>query len=144
MIARYLLFLHLFICLGYATEVRVTDQVVGKTPAIIGINTGDMPQGSAFPEWIRALGVDGARLRLNIAPESAKNPKITSAADLARKAKELRAQAEKKTPLLWQYPSKMSTESLHALREAKIELVQPDQPKRNQTLGDRLNSHKVN
>lgn len=69
---------------------------------------------------------------------------ITSAADLARKAKELRAQAEKKTPLLWQYPSKMSTESLHALREAKIELVQPDQPKRNQTLGDRLNSHKVN
>jgi len=43
--------------------------------------------------------------------------------DLARKAKELRAQAEKKTPLLWQYPSKMSTESLHALREAKIELL---------------------
>jgi hypothetical protein len=123
MIPRSLLFLHLLVCLGYATEVRVTDQVVGKTPAILGINTGDMPQGSAFPEWIRALGVNGARLRLNIAPESAGNPKIASAADLARKAKELRAQAEKKTPLLWQYPSKMSTESLHALREAKIELL---------------------
>ena len=123
MIPRSLFFLHLLVCLGYAAEVRVTDQVVGKTPAILGINTGDMPQGSAFPEWIRALGVNGARLRLNIAPESAGNPKIASAADLARKAKELRAQAEKKTPLLWQYPSKMSTESLHALREAKIELL---------------------
>jgi len=123
MIPRSLFFLHLLVCLGYAAEVRVTDQVVGKTPLIIGINTGDMPQGSAFPEWIRALGVNGARLRLNIAPESAGNPKIASAADLARKAKELRSQAEKKTPLLWQYPSKMSTESLHALREAKIELL---------------------
>jgi len=123
MIPRSLLFLHLFICLGYAAEVRVTDQVVGKTPAILGINTGDMPQGSAFPEWIRALGVNGARLRLNIAPESAGNQKIVSAADLARKAKELRSQAEKKTPLLWQYPSKISTESLHALRETKIELL---------------------
>ena len=123
MIPRSLLFLHLLVCLGYATEVRVTDQVVGKTPAILGINTGDMPQGSAFPEWIRALGVNGARLRLNIAPESAGNPKTVSAADLARKAKELRSQAEKKTPLLWQYPSKISTESLHALREAKIELL---------------------
>ncbi len=123
MIPRSLLFLHLLVCLGYATEVRVTDQVVGKTPVILGINTGDMPQGSAFPEWIRALGVNGARLRLNIAPESAENPKIASAADLTRKAKELRSQAEKKTPLLWQYPSKMSTESLHALREAKIEIL---------------------
>ena len=123
MIPRSLLFLHLLICLGYAAEVRVTDQVVGKTPLIIGINTGDMPQGSAFPEWIRALGVNGARLRLNIAPQSAENSKIASAADLTRKAKELRAQAEKKTPLLWQYPSKMSTESLHALREAKIEIL---------------------
>jgi len=123
MIPRSLLFLHLLICLGYAAEVRVTDRVVGKTPLIIGINTGDMPQGSAFPEWIRALGVNGARLRLNIAPQSAENSKIASAADLTRKAKELRAQAEKKTPLLWQYPSKMSTESLHALREAKIEIL---------------------
>jgi hypothetical protein len=123
MISQSLFFLHLLVCLGYAAEVRVTDQVVGKTPLIIGINTGDMPQGSAFPEWIRALGVNGARLRLNIAPDSAENPRIASAADLARKAKELRAQAEKKTPLLWQYPSKMSTESLHALREAKIELL---------------------
>jgi hypothetical protein len=123
MIPRSILFLHLLICLGYAAEVRVTDQVVGKTPLIIGINTGDMPQGSAFPEWIRALGVNGARLRLNIAPQSAENSKIASAADLTRKAKELRSQAEKKTPLLWQYPSKMSTESLHALREAKIEIL---------------------
>ena len=123
MIPRSLLFLHLLICLGYAAEVRVTDQVVGKTPLIIGINTGDMPQGSAFPEWIRALGVNGARLRLNIAPQSAENSKIAFAADLTRKAKELRAQAEKKTPLLWQYPSKMSTESLHALREAKMEIL---------------------
>jgi len=123
MIPRSLLFLHLFICLGYAAEVRVTDQVVGKTPAILGINTGDMPQGSAFPEWIRALGVNGARLRLNVAPESNASSKISSSGDLVRKSKELRAQAENKTPLLWQYPSKISTESLHALREAKIELL---------------------
>ena len=123
MIPRSLLFLHLLVCLGYATEVRVTDQVVGKTPAILGINTGDMPQGSAFPEWIRALGVNGARLRLNVAPESNASSKISSSGDLVRKSKELRAQAENKTPLLWQYPSKISTESLHALREAKIELL---------------------
>jgi len=122
-IPRSLLFLHLFVCLGYAAEVRVTDQVVGKTPAILGINTGDMPQGSAFPEWIRALGVNGARLRLNVAPESNASSKISSSGDLVRKSKELRAQAENKTPLIWQYPSKISTESLHALREAKIELL---------------------
>jgi hypothetical protein len=123
MIPRSLLFLTLLISLGHAAEVRVTDQVVGKTPAILGINTGDMPQGSAFPEWIRALGVNGARLRLNVAPESNASSKISSSGDLVRKSKELRAQAENKTPLLWQYPSKMSTESLHALREAKIELL---------------------
>ena len=123
MIPRSLLFLTLLISLGHAAEVRVTDQVVGKTPAILGINTGDMPQGSAFPEWIRALGVNGARLRLNVAPESNASSKIYSSGDLVRKSKELRAQAENKTPLLWQYPSKISTESLHALREAKIELL---------------------
>jgi len=109
--------------LSHATEVRVTEKVAGKTPDILGINTGDMPQGSAFPEWVRALGVNGARLRLNVAPEPSEDPKISSATDLARKAKELRAQAEKKTPLLWHYPSKMSTESLHSLRESKIELL---------------------
>jgi len=123
MIPRSLLFLTLLISLGHAAEVRVTDQVVGKTPVILGINTGDMPQGSAFPEWIRALGVNGARLRLNVAPESNASSKISSSGDLVRKSKELRAQAENKTPLLWQYPSKISTESLHALREAKIELL---------------------
>jgi len=123
MIPRSLLFLTLLISLGHAAEVRVTDQVVGKTPAILGINTGDMPQGSAFPEWIRALGVNGARLRLNVAPESNASSKISSSGDLVRKSKELRAQAENKTPLIWQYPSKISTESLHALREAKIELL---------------------
>jgi hypothetical protein len=109
--------------LSHATEVRVTEKVAGKTPDILGINTGDMPQGSAFPEWVRALGVNGARLRLNVAPEPLEDPKISSATDLARKAKELRAQAEKKTPLLWRYPSKMSTESLRSLRESKIELL---------------------
>jgi len=109
--------------LGHATEVQVTDKIIGKTPDIIGINTGDMPQGSAFPEWVRALGVNGARLRLNVAPESSEDPKISSATDLSRKAKELRAQAEEKTPLLWHYPSKMSTESLRSLRESKIELL---------------------
>ena len=104
-------------------EVRVADRVVGKTPTIIGINTGDMPQGSAFPEWVQALGVNGARLRLNVAPEPLEDPKISSTTDLARKAKELRAQAEKRTPLLWRYPSKMSAESLRALRKSKIELL---------------------
>jgi len=103
--------------------VQVTDRVIGKTPTILGINTGDMPQGSAFPEWVRALGVNGARLRLNVDPERSEDPKISSATDLARKAKELRAQAENKTPLLWHYPSKMSTESLRSLRESKIELL---------------------
>jgi hypothetical protein len=75
--------------LGHATEVEVTDRVIGKTPTILGINTGDMPQGSAFPEWVRALGVNGARLRLNVDPERSEDPKISSATDLARKAKEL-------------------------------------------------------
>jgi hypothetical protein len=118
------LFLFVFLLnLGHATEVQVTDKVLGKTPAILGINTGDMPQGSAFPEWVRALGVNGARLRLNVAPESSEDPKISSATDLARKAKDLRAQADKKTPLLWHYPSKISTESLRSLRESKIELL---------------------
>lgn len=105
------------------TQVQVTDKVLGKTPAILGINTGDMPQGSAFPEWVRALGVNGARLRLNVDPKSSQDPKISSATDLARKAKDLRAQAEKKTPLLWHYPSRISTESLRSLRESKIELL---------------------
>ena len=105
------------------TQVQVTEKVIGKTPAILGINTGDMPQGSAFPEWVRALGVNGARLRLNVDPKPPKDPMISSAADLARKAKELRAQAENKTPLLWHYPSKMSSESLRSLRESKIELL---------------------
>ena len=104
-------------------EVRVADRVVGKTPAIIGINTGDMPQGSAFPEWVRALGVNGARLRLNVDPKPCEDPKISSVTDLTRKAKALRAQAENKTPLLWRYPSKMSIESLRSLRESKIELL---------------------
>ena len=123
MIPRSLFFLTLLISLGHGAEVRINDKVVGKTPAILGINTGDMPQGSAFPEWVRALGVNGARLRLNVDPERSEDPKISSAADLARKAKELRAQAEKKTPLLWRHPSKMSAESLRSLREAKIELL---------------------
>lgn len=105
------------------TQVQVTDKVLGKTPAILGINTGDMPQGSAFPEWVRALGVNGARLRLNVDPKSSQDPKISSATDLARKAKDLRAQTEKKTPLLWHYPSRISTESLRSLRESKIELL---------------------
>ena len=118
------LFLFVFLLnLGHATEVQVTDKVLGKTPAILGINTGDMPQGSAFPEWVRALGVNGARLRLNVDPKSSEDPKISSAGDLARKAKDLRAQADKKTPLLWHYPSKISTESLRSLRESKIELL---------------------
>jgi len=123
MIPRSLFFLTLLISLGHGAEVRINDKVVGKTPAILGINTGDMPQGSAFPEWVRALGVNGARLRLNVDPERSEDPKISSAADLARKAKELRAQAEKKTALLWRHPSKMSAESLRSLREAKIELL---------------------
>ena len=123
MIPRSLFFLTLLISLGHGAEVRINDKVVGKTPAILGINTGDMPQGSAFPEWVRALGVNGARLRLNVDPERSEDPKISSAADLALKAKELRAQAEKKTPLLWRYPSKMTAESLRSLREAKIELL---------------------
>jgi len=123
MIPRSLFFLTLLISLGHGAEVRINDKVVGKTPAILGINTGDMPQGSAFPEWVRALGVNGARLRLNVDPERSEDPKISSAADLARKAKELRAQAEKKTPLLWRHPSKMSAESVRSLREAKIELL---------------------
>ncbi|NCY22876.1 hypothetical protein EBX31_13100, partial [bacterium] len=82
-----------------------------------------MPQGSAFPEWVRALGVNGARLRLNVDPERSEDSKISSAADLAHKAKELRAQAENKTPLLWRYTSKMSAKSLGSLRESKIELL---------------------
>jgi len=106
-----------------AAEVRVTDQVEGKTPAILGINTGEMSQGSNFPEWIRALGVNGARLRLNVAPEEAKPSNISSASDLERKAQALRSHAEKETPLLWRHPAKLTAESLRSLRESKIELL---------------------
>ena len=112
-----------FLSLGQAAELRVTDQVEGKTPSILGINTGEMPQGSAFPEWIRALGVNGARLRLNIAPEEAKNSNISSASDLEKKAQDLRSHAEKETPLLWQHPAKLTAESLRSLRESKIDLL---------------------
>jgi hypothetical protein len=120
---RDILFFSLLFNLGYATEVQVTDQVEGKTPLILGINTGEMPQGSAFPEWIRALGVNGARLRLNVAPEDTKSSNISSASDLEKKAQDLRNHAEKETPLLWQHPAKLTAESLRSLRESEIELL---------------------
>ena len=123
MTIRNILLFSLLFNLSQAAEVQVTDQVEGKTPSILGINTGEMPQGSAFPEWIRALGVNGARLRLNIAPEEAKNSNISSASDLEKKAQDLRSHAEKETPFLWQHPAKLTAESLRSLRESKIDLL---------------------
>jgi len=123
MTIRNILLFSLLFSLGQATEVRVTDQVEGKTPSILGINTGEMPQGSAFPEWIRALGVNGVRLRLNIAPEEKKTSNISSESDLEKKAQDLRGHAEKETPLLWQHPAKLTAESLRSLRESEIELL---------------------
>ena len=78
--ARHLGFLFIILpVLLYADEscrVTIQDKVVGKTPRIIGINTGEMPTDSTFPEWVRALGVNGARLRLNVDPKEGDPKKI--------------------------------------------------------------------
>ena len=104
-------------------KVAVGEKVLGSTPQILGINTGEMPEGCAFPEWIRALGVNGARLRLNVAPAKESDEKISSLSDLEREARRLRSAAKQETPKLWTHPSKLAASSLEALREADIDLL---------------------
>lgn len=104
-------------------KLAVGEKVLNRTPQIIGINTGEMPEGSAFPEWIRALGVNGARLRLNVAPAKKSEEKINTFSDLEKEARRLRAAAKEETPKLWTHPSKVAASSLEALREANIELL---------------------
>lgn len=106
-----------------SASVIIGDKEVGRTPQIIGINTGEMPEGSAFPEWVRAMGVNGARLRLNAAPSKETDGKTDSVADLENRARRLRSSAKQETPKLWTHPSKVAATSLQALREADIELL---------------------
>jgi len=104
-------------------QVTLGEKVAGKTPQIIGINTGELPEGTAFPEWVRALGVNGVRLRLNVAPETKGVKKIESLSDLESQARRLRSAAKKETAELWTHPSKVTASSLEALRETGIELL---------------------
>ncbi|NDA26524.1 MAG: hypothetical protein EBZ05_06765, partial [Verrucomicrobia bacterium] len=104
-------------------QVTLGEKVTGKTPQIIGINTGELPEGTAFPEWVRALGVNGVRLRLNVAPETKGVKKIESLSDLESQARRLRSAAKKETAELWTHPSKVTASSLEALRETGIELL---------------------
>ena len=105
------------------SRVTVEEKVVGKTPQIIGINTGEMPQGSAFPEWIRALGVNGARLRLNATPQEGDPKKIPSLSQFESNARRLRASPKQETAKLWQHPSKIAAQPLDSLRKDGIELL---------------------
>ena len=106
-----------------SSRVTIQDKVVGKTPQIIGINTGEMPADSAFPEWVRALGVNGARLRLNADPDEGDPKKISSFSQFESNARRLRSSAKQETPKLWQHPSKLAAPPLRALREDGIELL---------------------
>jgi len=120
------LVLLLFSALLHADEssrVTIQDRVVGKTPQIIGINTGEMPADSAFPEWVRALGVNGARLRLNVNPDEGDPKKISSFTQFESNTRKLRGLAKQETPKLWQHPSKVAAPPLRVLREDGIELL---------------------
>ncbi len=109
--------------LGASESVIISEKVVGRTPSIIGINTGEMPRESAFPEWVRALGVNGARLRLGVKPGELKGPSIASEVDMTLLMKKLRDNAEAETPKLWKHPESTAGESLDALRHDEIELL---------------------
>lgn len=106
-----------------SSRVSIQNKVVGQTPQIIGINTGEMPTGSAFPEWVRALGVNGARLRLNVAPKEGDAKKISSFNHFESNARKLRGAAKQETPKLWQHPAKLAAEPLRSLREDGLELL---------------------
>jgi len=109
--------------LGASDSVIVSEKVVGRTPSIIGINTGEMPRGSAFPQWVRALGVNGARLRLAVRPEETSTPFISSEKEMMLLIGKLRENAEAETPKLWKHPESTAVESLDALRNDGIELL---------------------
>ncbi len=127
MLARHLglilLLLPALLSADESSRVTIQDKVVGKTPRIIGINTGEMPADSAFPEWVRALGVNGARLRLNADPDEGDPKKISSFSQFESNARRLRSSAKQETPKLWQHPSKLAAPPLHALRQDGIELL---------------------
>ena len=106
-----------------SARVTIQNKVVGRTPLIIGINTGEMPKDSAFPEWIRALGVNGARLRLNVTPQEGDPKKISTFSQFESGTRKLRGSAKQETPKLWQHPSKLDAAPLHALRQDGIELL---------------------
>ena len=107
------------------SRVSVTEKITGKTPQIIGINTGEMPEGSAFPEWARAMGVNGARLRLNAVPSKEADGEIYTLGDLENRARRLRSSAKQETPKLWTHPSKVAASSLQALRGRRLNFSPP-------------------
>jgi len=127
MFFRFLGFLLLTAPLLTAAEefsrVTVEDKVIGKTPCIIGINTGEMPAQSAFPEWVRALGVNGARLRLNVDPQEGDPKKVSSLTQFESNTRRLRGSAKQETPKLWQHPTKLGAPPLDDLRKEGIELL---------------------
>ena len=106
-----------------AQRVVVGEKTIGQTPEIIGINTGELPEGSTFPEWVRALGVNGVRLRLNATPFKESAGKIDNLGGLEIRARKLRSSARQETAKLWTHPSKVAATSLQALRDADIELL---------------------
>lgn len=109
--------------LAASESVIISEKVIGHTPSVIGINTGEMPRESAFPEWVRALGVNGVRLRLGVKPGESKGPSIASEVELMLLIKKLRDNAEAETPKLWKHPESTAGESLDALRHDEIELL---------------------
>ena len=106
-----------------AIHLTVEEKVVGKTPQIIGINTGEMPAGSAFPEWVRAMEVNGARLRLNATPQEGDAKKISSQSQFESNARRLRSSPKQETAKLWQHPSKIAAEPLDSLKKDDIDLL---------------------
>ena len=116
----------LFLPQGTRSETQrvvLGEKIIGQTPEIIGINTGEMPEGSAFPEWVRALGVNGVRLRLNVTPSRESTGKVDTLGGLESRARKLRSSARQETAKLWTHPSKVAATSLQALREADIDLL---------------------
>ncbi|NBR63866.1 MAG: hypothetical protein EBT77_06115, partial [Verrucomicrobia bacterium] len=105
------------------SRVTVEDKVIGKTPRIIGINTGEMPAQSAFPNWVRAMEVNGARLRLNATPQEGDPKKISSQSQFESNARRLRGSPKQETAKLWQHPSKIAAEPLDSLRKDGIDLL---------------------
>lgn len=104
-------------------SLTVTDRVEGRTPLILGINTGPMPSGSAFPEWIRNLGVNGVRLRLSARPAEPNAGDPGTERELSARAGELRRLRSVETRKIWRPSVEIADSSLVSLRREGIELL---------------------